>query len=178
MNSPEPDVTSPEPSEDTPSESDEASPEPSEDAPSESAVTSPEPSDTSSESDVASSVQEPPLLDAGLSSEAPASITSLLRPKLDGGLGSVTGGGGGSSGWIPYQDSEAPWPELADPEQDWPGKTTPVAADCGRQGTQMPPSQKCWEAKRSFCPPDFSIPYRLSLATVNNFLKQTGAVSH
>ena len=33
---------------------------------------------------------------------------------------------------------------------------TSVAADCGRQGTQMPPSQKCWEAKRSFCPPDFS----------------------
>ena len=40
-----------------------------------------------------------------------------------------------------------------------------VAADCGRQGTQMPPSQKCWEAKRSFCPPDFSSPYRLALAT-------------
>ena len=27
-------------------------------------------------------------------------------------------------------------------------------------------------------PPDFSIPYRLGLATMNNFLKQTGAVSH
>ena len=40
-----------------------------------------------------------------------------------------------------------------------------VAADSGRQGTQMPPSQKCWEAKRSFCPPDFSSPYRLALAT-------------
>ena len=40
-----------------------------------------------------------------------------------------------------------------------------VAANCRRQGTQMPPSQKCWEAKRSFCPPDFSSPYRLALAT-------------
>ena len=48
----------------------------------------------------------------------------------------------------------------------------PVAADCGRKGTQMSPSQKCWEAKRSFCPPDFSIPYRLGLATMNQSSKQ------
>ena len=51
-----------------------------------------------------------------------------------------------------------------------------VAADCGRQGTQMPPSQKCWGAKRSFCPPDFSSPYRLALAT--ELYSRTGAVSH
>ena len=51
-----------------------------------------------------------------------------------------------------------------------------VAADCGRQGTQMPPSQKCWGAKRSFCPPDFSSPYRLALATEQ--YSRTGAVSY
>ena len=40
------------------------------------------------------------------------------------------------------------------------------------------PQSKMLGGKTVVLPPDFSIPYRLGLATMNNFLKQTGAVSH
>ena len=48
----------------------------------------------------------------------------------------------------------------------------------GGRVPKCPPVKNAGRQNGRFCPPDFSILYRLGLVTMNNFLKQTSAVSH